>query len=484
MNPTRTNNEEDLSSNNRDQYFGSRVTESPVDMDKGHLETEADMESKSESREEFYFDKVAALDAPCLEAPREPPKFPPHHPSNNPDGGVKAWLAVFGGFLCLFCSFGWIVAIGVFQDYYSRHQLKKYSPSEISWIPSTELFMLFVGGPIIGKIYDNYGPQPLLAVGTFFHVFGLFMASFAKNYWQILLSQGICSPIGASCVFYPAMSCLATWFFKKRALAMGLMACGSSVGGVVLPIFLERMLPKIGFAWTMRAAALMILGLLCIANVTVRSRNAPSPRPFRLQDFTDPLKEVPYSLTTAGSFFVFLGMFLPFTYLIVQAVHLGAPRSIAVSLVAILNGASFFGRLFPGYVADKIGRYNLTIVMMTLTAVSVFAVWTTTRSTGGVIAFAALYGFTSGAFVSMAPTLIAQISPDMRLIGIRNGTQFAILAVAALIGSPIGGAIAGTGAQPNYMALQVFCGICLAVGVVFMTAARINLSGFKLMVKV
>lgn len=36
-------------------------------------------------------------------------------------------------------------AIGVFQDYYSRHQLKKYSPSEISWIPSTELFMLFVG---------------------------------------------------------------------------------------------------------------------------------------------------------------------------------------------------------------------------------------------------------------------------------------------------------------------------------------------------
>ena len=29
-------------------------------------------------------------------------------PRAFPDGGVKAWLVVFGGFCCLFCSFGWI----------------------------------------------------------------------------------------------------------------------------------------------------------------------------------------------------------------------------------------------------------------------------------------------------------------------------------------------------------------------------------------
>lgn len=31
-----------------------------------------------------------------------------HHPSQFPDGGLKAWSAVVGGFACLFCSFGWI----------------------------------------------------------------------------------------------------------------------------------------------------------------------------------------------------------------------------------------------------------------------------------------------------------------------------------------------------------------------------------------
>ena len=29
-------------------------------------------------------------------------------PRSFPDGGLEAWLVVFGGFCCLFCSFGWI----------------------------------------------------------------------------------------------------------------------------------------------------------------------------------------------------------------------------------------------------------------------------------------------------------------------------------------------------------------------------------------
>lgn len=44
-----------------------------------------------------------------------------------------------------FSTFGWINCVGVFQDYYSTHQLKSYSASTVSWIISCELFFMFLG---------------------------------------------------------------------------------------------------------------------------------------------------------------------------------------------------------------------------------------------------------------------------------------------------------------------------------------------------
>jgi MFS family permease len=65
---------------------------------------------------------------------------------------------------------------------------------------------MFAGGIIAGKIFDDYGPRSLLIAGTFLHVFGLMMTSISTTYYQILLSQAICSAMGASLVFNPAFS--------------------------------------------------------------------------------------------------------------------------------------------------------------------------------------------------------------------------------------------------------------------------------------
>lgn len=65
---------------------------------------------------------------------------------------------------------------------------------------------MFAGGIFAGKVFDDYGPRYLLIAGTFLHVFGLMMTSISKTYYQILLSQAVCSATGASLVFTPAFS--------------------------------------------------------------------------------------------------------------------------------------------------------------------------------------------------------------------------------------------------------------------------------------
>lgn len=60
----------------------------------------------------------------------------------------------------------------------------------------------------MGVLYDKYGPKYLILVGSFLHVFGLMMASISTEYYQILLSQGVCSGIGVAAVFQPCKEAL------------------------------------------------------------------------------------------------------------------------------------------------------------------------------------------------------------------------------------------------------------------------------------
>ncbi|TKA78607.1 hypothetical protein B0A49_02698 [Cryomyces minteri] len=403
-------------------------------------------------------------------------------PSQFPDGGLEAWMVIAGGFCCLFCSFGWINCIGVFQDYYQSHQLAHLSPSTIAWITSLETFMMFAGGPVIGKLYDNYGPRYLLITGTILHVFGLMMTSISYKYYQFILAQGIVSPIGASMIFYPALSTAMTWFFKRRALALGVIASGSSFGGVIFPIMVEQLVPQVGFGWTMRICAFLILCMMIIANLTVHSRTPPNPRPLVLLEFVRPLKELPFALITLGSFFFFFGMFLPINYIILQAIRDGMSAGLAGYLVPILNAVSLFGRIIPGYVADKVGRFNVMVTMCFFTGIIVLALWMPAASNAPIILFTALYGFGSGAFISMSPSLIAQIS-DVRQIGVRTGSLYAIISVAALVSNPIGGALV-VGMKGSYVGLQVFCGVMCLAGGAMMLAARIVVGGTSLKKKV
>lgn len=82
-----------------------------------------------------------------------------------------------------------------------------------------------------------------------------------------------------------------------------------------------------------------------------------------MADFIMPLKETTFDLVAFGSFLFFMGMFLPINYIILEAVSYGMNPNLAQYLVSILNAASLFGRTLPGYIADKIGRYNMMVVM-------------------------------------------------------------------------------------------------------------------------
>lgn len=456
-----------------------------VDLEKGGIETHLDPDTKTELPNSTSDSFVSSTNNNNKQqspsdsqeddsAPTAPPAGPPPglRPSDFPDGGAEAWLVVFGGWCALFCTFGLVNCVGVFQQYYVQGPLRDYDPSAVSWIMSTQVFAMTFCGGFMGRLFDCYGPRWLLFVGTLTYVFGLFMVSLSSEYYQFFLSQAVVASVGSSAVFNACMSSLVSWFHRRRAAAFGIMVSGSSLGGVVLPIMMNKMIYGAGpgFPWTMRAIAFLFLALLTVANLTVKSRLPPRPSPFVLSDYLSGLRELPMILTILAGFLFTWGMFLPFNYVLLQAEAAGMSPSLIPYLLPILNAVSIFGRIIPGIVADKIGRFNVMIVICLISAVFCLAVWIPVKSTAGIVVFAVVFGFSSGGFVSLAPTLVAQIS-DLRQIGARVGAAFAIQSFGSLTGSPIGGAIVNA-QDGDYIGLQLFCGFAMLAGAIVYIAAR------------
>jgi len=101
----------------------------------------------------------------------------------------------------------------------------------------------------------------------------------------------------------------------------------------------ERLVHRIGFGWTMRAIAFMLLGLQLIALLTVRSYLKHRPKPLNMREFVDPFKETPYLLNALGCFCTMWGILIPFNYIALSAQSAGISQELAIYMIPILNGA-------------------------------------------------------------------------------------------------------------------------------------------------
>lgn len=222
---------------------------------------------------------------------------------------------------------------------------------------------------------------------------------------------GVLGGIGTALTFVPAVSAIGHFFFAKRGNATGLAATGSSLGGVAFPLMLQNLYPKLGFAWATRILGFIFVFSLILANILIRSR-LPS-EPLKMVELLPDIRifrSVPYSLLVMSVFLSEWSLFIPINYISSYALDQGFPTALSYQLLAILNAGSFFGRWLPGYVADRIGRFNTTILTLALCLISTLAIWLpSANSIPLTVTYAAVFGFASGSHLSLTPVCIGQL---------------------------------------------------------------------------
>ena len=250
---------------------------------------------------------------------------------------------------------------------------------------------------------------------------------------------------------------------------------------MIYPIVFRKLQPTLGFPWATRIIAFMALGMLSLSLALMRTQ-APPPKKARALLDLPAFKEAPFTTFSLGLFLAFVGLYFPFFYASIYGNRItGLPDDVSFYLLPVLNAGSIFGRIVPGLVADRAGSLNTIVPCGLIASVLAFA-WLGIKNAAGMWVFSVLYGFFSGAIVSLPPTIIALLSPDLSLVGTRMGMSFTFAGFGLLIGNPIAGAILNV-PEGKFRGAQVFSAVTLIAGAAAFALVRVminkNRKGWK-----
>ena len=396
-------------------------------------------------------------------------------PGPPPDGGLRAWTQAFMGHLVVFNVWGYVNTFGVFQAHYAS--TLGHPPSDISWVGSVQIFLLFFVGTFSGRATDAGLFRVTFAAGSFFLVFGIFMTSLATEYWQIFLAQGVCTGLGNGLLFCPSLALLSTYFTTHRSLAIGVAASGTATGGVIYPIIVQRLLGHVGFAWTVRVIGFvaLVIQLTTLAFLKTRLPPRKSGPIVEWAAFT----ELPYLLFSIGMFLVFWGLYFAFYYIPSFGRDIiGISYADSINNLLILNAIGLPGRLVPAYLADRFfGPLNL-IIFWTFAAGATIYSWPAVTERSGLIAFSVFYGIFGAGIQSLFPATLTSLTTDLQKAGIRIGMVFTVCSVASLTGPPLAGALIQKHGG-NYLYAQIFAGTVLVTGSLMCVFSRISKVGLR-----
>jgi MFS family permease len=98
-------------------------------------------------------------------------------------------------------------------------------------------------------------------------------------------------------------------------------------------------------------------------------------------------------------------------------------------------------------------------------------VWPFVPTLPGNVVFCLIYGFLSGAFISLPPSSIASTTLEMSMFGARLGIAVTCNGFGLLMGPPIAGALISRGSGNGYWHASILSGLAVVLGGVLLGTA-------------
>ncbi|XP_061591135.1 monocarboxylate transporter 1-like [Cololabis saira] len=402
-----------------------------------------------------------------------------------PEGGW-GWAVVAGAFICIGFSYAFPKSITVF--FKDIEVIFNATPSQVSWISSIMLAVMYGGGPISSILVNKYGSRPIIMIGGLLASSGLIAASFCSTVEQLYFFIGVVGGLGLAFNLNPALTMIGKYFYLRRPIANGIAMAGS-------PVFLSTLAPLNtwlydAFGW--RGSFLILGGLLlncCVAGSLMRpigpklplakpgpeadGGKAAQPKKTVLQTINGFIdltlfKHRGFLLYLMGNIVMFFGLFSPLVFLSNYAKSKDISKEKAAFLLSILALVDMFARPSMGLLANTKWvrprvQYFFAASVLYNGVCHVLA--PLSKDYTGFIIYAIFFGFAFGWLSAVLFETLTDLVGTQRFSS-AVGLVTIVECGPVLLGPPLTGSFYTT--YQHYDYTYITCGIILIVASIFL----------------
>ena len=319
---------------------------------------------------------------------------------------------------------------------------------------SLSMLLFTVCGLLVGWLIDRFGTRKVMPFGVIVLTIGVLSSSFISSLWQLYLFYGVLMAAGITHIgFIPNVLIISNWFFRHRALALGIANAGRGTGALILLPLIQYAIQNAGWRYAyLFLGSLVFIVLLPLLAIFQRGR--PMDKGLtRLGDAdtaphaAENSKPVPvgpslpeairsYRFWTLGILGIVTGA--SFSGLFVHAVaymgDVGYPTFFAATIFGLAGACRSGGGIVGGLFSDRYGRESAFTIFSVLTFFGTMTLIYSKPETPFLIyAFAIMYGLGSGATGTISSSLQADLFQ-----GKSFGLIFGFIQAAAGIGAALG----------------------------------------------
>ncbi len=337
----------------------------------------------------------------------------------------KGWQMVYTGMMMEFSVIGFVFYCFPLMFSVLERDLGA-SQSQLSGALSLWFIGSAVGSIFLGRLLDRYSVKRIMIIGGIIFSLGLFSISFIEDSLSLLLIYATLLAVGGPALGNLSVTKLvANWFESKAGVALGIAAIGISFSGVVLPILVDPLIDSIGWR-----NVYLVFGAVVIFILIPSVRYLVIDTPEEIGQYKDNLQQpIDDGLSKAlmslkdflrAKIFWLISLAFAFQFLAMGGVLLHLPlhsenqgfletwlifgfplkQTVFAYSLAALGGV--IGKIFFGYLIDRLQPNQPVMLMMLMQAVGIFGL-TMIDQLGLFLIFCLIFGIGfGGAMVLMS----------------------------------------------------------------------------------